>query len=207
MIINSLLEKKKEILQKYLPDEALNGVLDLTNEYPCHLKIVSKRKTKHGDFKRFSDGKVQITINNDLNQYRFLLTLIHEYAHLVTFQKYKKVKPHGKEWKENFKMLMLPFLHPGVFPADILHALAKYLINPKASSDGDIKLSLAFRNHDRLSDKRLIFEIPDNSRFSYRNRTFVKGRKRRTRYECVEILTHKKYIFHPHAEVDLLNLE
>jgi len=198
------LKAKEEILQKYLPEEAIKKVIDLTNRYPCHLKIVNKRSSKHGDFKRFNDGKVQITINNDLNPYRFLLTLVHEYAHLVTFQEFKKVRPHGVEWKNNFKLLMLPFLSPEIFPDDILKLIANYLINPRASSDGDIKLSLAFRNYDRSTDKSLIFEIPENSRFQYRNKTFIKGNKRRTRFECIEVFTHRKYIFHPHAEVELL---
>ncbi len=183
----------------------MEKVIGLIERYPCRLKIVNKRSTKHGDFKRFSDGKVQITINNDLNPYRFLLTLVHEYAHLVTFQEYKKVRPHGVEWKRNFKYLMLPFLSPEIFPDEILSLLARYLINPKASSDGDINLSLAFRHYDRFTDKTLIFEIPDKSRFQYRNKTFIKGKKRRTRYECAEVLTHRKYIFHPHAEVELIN--
>jgi len=199
------LETKKEILQKYLPEEAMDKVVELIERYPCHLKIVQKRSTKHGDFKRFSDGKIQITINNDLNPYRFLLTLVHEYAHLVTFQEHKRVKPHGLEWKSNFKLLMLPFLSPDVFPEEILKLLARYLMNPRASSDADMNLSLAFRNYDRVTDKTLIFEIPDRSRFQYRNKTFIKGKKRRTRYECVEVFTHRKYIFHPHAEVELIN--
>lgn len=179
-------------------------VVEVIDRYPCHLKIVNKRRSKHGDFKRYFDGKVQITINNDLNPYRFLLTLMHEFAHLVTFQEHKSVKPHGREWKKIFKLLMLPFLRPDIFPEDILGELAHYLINPKASSDGDVKLSLAFRKYDERNDKKLIFEIPDSSKFEYRNRTFVKGKRRRTRYECIEVLTERKYIFHPHAEVDLI---
>jgi len=198
------LETKREILEKYLPDNAVSMVIDVIDRYPCHLKIVNKRRSKHGDFKRYYDGKIQITINNDLNAYRFLLTLMHEFAHLVTFQEYKKVKPHGLEWKRNFKLLMLPFLRPDIFPEDILSELAQYLINPKASSDGDVKLSLAFRKYDEQNDKKLIFEIPDSSKFQYHNRTFIKGEKRRTRFECLEVLTDRKYIFHPHAEVELI---
>jgi len=198
------LKTRTDILEKYLPKESLPGVTALIARYPCHLRIVGKRRSKHGDFKRFSNGKVQITINNDLNPYRFLLTLIHEFAHLVTFQEYKKVKPHGMHWKNNFKLLMLPFLSPEIFPDDLLSLLAQYLINPKASSDGDINLSLAFRKYDRYSDKTLIFEIPDKSKFQYRNKTFIKGEKRRTRYECIEVLTDRKYIFHPHAEVEII---
>ncbi|MGI9532429.1 SprT-like domain-containing protein [Lutimonas sp.] len=195
---------KKEILERYVPAEALTLVVDMIDRYPCHLKIVNKRATKHGDFRRYTDGKIQITINNDLNPYRFLLTLVHEYAHLVTFEEYKRVKPHGAEWKRNFKMLMLPFLRPEVFPEELLAALASHLINPKASSDRDVNLSLAFRKYDGVHDQTLIFELPDNSKFQYRNRTFIKGKKRRTKFECVELLTDKKYIFHPHAEVELI---
>lgn len=198
------METKKNILKKYLPEAALEQVLQLIEKYPCHLKIVGKRKTKHGDFKRFRDGKLQITINGDLNPYRFLLTLIHEYAHLVTFHENKRVAPHGKEWKMNFKLQMLPFLSPEIFPEELLSLVAQYMINPKASTDSAIKLSAALMKYDLDTDKTLIFEIPDESRFQYKNRVFVKGKKRRTRYECIEVRTHRKYIFHPHAEVVLV---
>lgn len=198
------MKTKREILERYIPAEALTSVVAIVDRYPCHLKIVNKRSTKHGDFRRYANGQVQITINNDLNPYRFLLTLVHEFAHLVTFEEYKNVKPHGIEWKRNFKMLMLPFLRPEVFPEDLLAVLASYLINPMASSDRNVNLSLAFRKYDTINDQTLIFEIPANSKFQYKNRVFVKGRKRRTKYECVELLTDKKYIFHPHAEVELI---
>ena len=50
----------------------------------------------------------------NLNPYRFLMTLVHEVAHLVAFQKYgRAIKPHGKEWKFTFQTLMLPFIRPG----------------------------------------------------------------------------------------------
>ena len=192
---------KEEILSKYLPAEALAGVLELLERYPCFVKITRKRASKHGDFRRYADGRVQISINNDPNRYRFLITLVHEIAHRVTFEESKGARPHGIEWQTAFQRLMLPFLRPEVFPESILSCLASYLKKPKASTDGDVKLSLALREFDPENDLSLVYELPRESLFLYRDRTFVKGEKRRTRYECTELATHKKYVFHPHAEV------
>lgn len=179
-------------------------VLELLKNNPCHLKVVNNRKTKHGDFRKLTNGDSQITINNDLNAYRFLLTLIHEIAHLVTYKKFRKIKPHGKEWKQNFQHLMLPFVNPKIYPEEVLPFLAHYLINPKASTDSHINLSLALKQFDKKTNKSFIFEIPIKSEFVHNNRIFRKGNKRRTRFECIEIKTRKKYLFHQNAEVDLI---
>lgn len=198
------MNERKEILKKYLPENSIELVLDLLDKHPCQVKIVKNRKTKHGDFKNYPNGDVQITINNDLNPYRFLLTLIHEIAHLITFEKFKRVKPHGVEWKRNFQHAMLPFINPDIYPKEILSKLAHYLINPKASTDSDINLSLALKQLDKETDKTFIFELPLASKFKHNKKVFIKGQKRRTRYECVEVFTDKKYLFHANAEVDLL---
>jgi len=78
------------------------------------------------------------------------------------------------------------------------------LINPKASTDSDINLSLALKQFDKETDKTFIFELPLASKFQHNKKVFIKGQKRRTRYECVEVFTDKKYLFHANAEVDLL---
>ena len=194
----------QETLERYLPENSHHLIMQLLDQNPCRVKIVNNRKSKHGDFRKLNNGEFQITINNDLNSYRFLLTLVHEISHLVTYKKYKSIKPHGKEWKRNFQHLMLPLVNPTIYPKDILPFLAKYLINPKASTDADVNLSLALKQYDPWSNKSFIFEIPPDCHFEHNNRIFIRGVKRRTRYECMELKTNKRYLFHQNAEVVLL---
>lgn len=173
----------------------------LLENNPCNFKIVGKRKTKHGDFKVLRDGSCQVTINADLNPFRFLLTFVHEIAHLITYKNQPNARPHGIEWKRNFQRAMLPFLTPEIYPNEILPILANYLKNPKASTDADVKLSFALKEKNKEKLGNYVFELPQNAKFMYNNRIFLKGDKRRTRYECIDILNQRKYLFHQNALV------
>jgi hypothetical protein len=99
---------------------------------------------------------------------------------------------------------MLPFFNPKIIPHDLMPILANYMKNPRASTDADIKLSLALKQYDKNNGKYIVLDLPINSEFVHNNRVFVKGKKRRTRHECTEIRSGKKYLFHQNAEVDLV---
>jgi len=194
----------QQTLSKYIPAQAVAPVFELIKSFGVHLMVVNERVTRHGDYRRMPDGTHQITVNATLNSYRFLITLIHEIAHLVAFKKYgRAIKPHGKEWKHTFQQLMLPFIRPEIFPSKLLPLIAKHFKNPKASSDTDALLSIALKQFDPENNKYYIFEIPAGDNFRiYNGKIFKKGNKRVKRYECIEQATGKVYLFQPNAEVE-----
>jgi hypothetical protein len=196
-----------ETLAKYIPEHAVKPVFELIVANQVHLKIVNERQTRHGDYRRGHTGKHEITVNASLNKYRFLMTLIHEIAHLVAFEKFgRNIKPHGDEWKFTFQRLMVPFIRPEIFPGHLLPLLARHFKNPSASSDTDTTLSLALKQYDKENDKNYVFEIPYGSVFRIKNgKIFKKIAVRTKRFECLEISSGKLYLFNPNAEVELIN--
>lgn len=196
----------QDIILNHIPKHAHEQVLQLLEEDGLSVLVKKERKTRHGDYRRLPNGKHQITINSNLNRYRFLITLIHEIAHYDAYKRYGKfIKPHGLEWKHCFQHLMLPFLNPDVFPLRLLPLLARHFKNPKASSDTDIALAYALKEYDPPNDKTYVFEVPTGSTFKlYNGRVFKKGTKRTKRYECVEVKSGKVYLFNPNAEVEVI---
>lgn len=196
-----------DVLLKYLPEHAVPMCFELIRTNHVHLKIVNERLTRHGDYRKDAQGYHLITVNSGQNKYRFLITLIHEIAHLVAFEKYGRyIKPHGDEWKLTFQRLMVPFIRPEIFPQQLLPLIARHFRNPKASSDTDATLALALKQFDPENDKNYVFEIPYGSTFRIHNgKIFKKVALRTKRIECLEIATGKIYLFNPNAEVELLH--
>ena len=196
-----------EVLLKYLPEHAVESVFELIKTNSVHLKIVNERVTRHGDYRRHPSGKHQITVNANLNKYRFLITLVHEIAHLAAFEKYgRNIKPHGNEWKITFQRLMVPFIRPEIFPNSILPLIANHFRNPTASSDTDARLAFALKQFDeRKPDIHFIHEVPSGSFFRIKNgKVFQKKGLRVKRYECLEVKTGKLYLFNANAEVEII---
>ena len=196
----------KDTIEHYIPDHSVSYIQELLTNDNLKIWIKSERKTRHGDYRRLSNGMHQITINSNLNPYRFLITLLHEIAHFQVYNAFgTTIRPHGKEWKRQFQHLMLPMINPDVFPSDILPLIANHFKNPRASSDTDIELAYVLKQYDPSNDKTFVFEVPIGSLFKlYNGRVFRKGKKRIKRHEAIELNSGKLYLFNPNAEVEVI---
>tara|TARA_B100000963_G_scaffold321383_1_gene304645 strand:- start:4655 stop:5245 length:591 start_codon:yes stop_codon:yes gene_type:complete len=186
-----------------IPEKSKKKVLKLLESEPITIRVTKKRTSKHGDFRKKANGELSITINQSLNPYRFLITLLHEIAHYRVYKNYLNVmKPHGLEWKSTFKKILIPFLNDQIFPDQICRCLEQYIKNPKASTDRDLNLFLALRKYDIKKKGLLIFEIKMGQFFKLKDgRKFVKLNKRRKLYECKSLNSNMIYLFSPQIEV------
>ncbi|MDP6909061.1 MAG: SprT-like domain-containing protein [Flavobacteriales bacterium] len=174
-------------------------------KYRCHLTITRDRRTKSGDY-RHPSGKNghRISVNGSLNPYAFLITFIHELAHLVNWERQgNRVNPHGKEWKSTFKEVMQPFLKETIFPPDILPILVEHMKNPKSATFRDLDLMRSLRKHDEESEYILLEDVVEGDEFSLGKRRFRKGEKLRKRYRCKEVGSGRIYMVSAIAEVML----
>ena len=172
-----------------LPEPIADRLRDLIVNLEIKLVMCNSRKTKLGDW-MFSKGSHSIHINNDLSPEQFFLTLIHEIAHVTTWNKYMRtVKPHGKEWKQEFRNHMLPLL-VGHFSPEVEETLFKHMKNPSACSGRDIDMVRAID-----PEHTLLEDVPLGITFKMSNGILLeKIKKRRTSWLCKEPLSGKEWV-------------
>jgi hypothetical protein len=115
----------------------------------------------------------------------------------------KRVNPHGVEWKNTYKLLMLPFLNNKIFPNDILSKLATHIKNPSASTDSDTNLVVALNKYDYFNDNKIFLnDLSEDCLFEYdQGKVFLVKRKLRKRYICKELSSGREYLFSPVARI------
>jgi SprT protein len=192
-------------LSKYLPDGAYEVVEPYLEHYEPRIKITRGRHSKTGDYRPPIISKYhRISINHNLGKYTFLLTLIHELAHLVVWERYgRKVQPHGKEWKAELCHLLDVFIPLNIFPEGITVVLKEKKHKMPASFSADPLLVKALQRSEGVAHQTYVEDLPENALFSFRNgRRFKKLNKMRTRYRCLCLDNKKYYLFSPHAPVE-----
>jgi len=198
-------EAPLEYLQKFIPKVSASKVLEYLRQYKVHLTITRERRTVLGDYRHATQYKThRISVNGNLNAYSFLITLIHELAHLITFIKFgRRVQSHGKEWKTVYAMMLKDFMSLPVFPDDIINSLQTSLYNLPATSCADEDLKRVLKKYDENKNGMVMIEQLHEGKLFEINpgRVFKKGKKLRKRYECTEINTGKIYLFSPVYEV------
>lgn len=190
------LKKIEEILATHVPQQAVHYCCRLWQEMPFSFKLRNARHSKVGDFTCRTGHTPQITVNRDLHPYLFLMTYVHEVAHLRVHHRHgHRAEAHGEEWKQLFTLLMAPLLTEEIFPQPLLSGLQKHMISPKASSFSDSELMQLFRSVDqRSAEAVLLSNIPEGSVFHLQGRWFKKGKLRRTRVLCREVKTRRQYL-------------
>lgn len=195
-------------LQNFLPPGTYSAVLEYLQFYKVHLTVAAERKSILGDYRhRTHVTNHRISVNGNLNKYSFLVTLLHELGHLLTFEQFgNKVMAHGREWKMIYGKLLEQFIRDKIFPPDIERELLSSLKNPAATSCAEDGLIRVLRKYDDAkSNIRLVEEIPGDGNFRCSDgRIFRRGEKIRKRFKCVEVKTGRVYLFSPVYEVELV---
>ncbi len=186
----------------HFPQTVAEYCFQLWHEHQFTFIVSRSRHSKYGDY-RFQPKKGhQITVNHNLNPYAFLVTYLHEVAHLVTYLEFKnKVQPHGKEWKNHFKDLFDPILDQELLPIELIQVLQTYLKNPAASSASYAPLVEILKTYDPINPLVLLKDLPENSRFQIKNLQLIKQKLNRTRYFCIDPNSGKRYLVSKNANV------
>jgi len=190
-----------QILEKYIPSEASAIVSRLLDPHELELRIVRNRTTKYGDFNPSVRKKKMplITINNNLNPYSFLITLLHEFAHYLVWKDgHLYAKPHCRTWKNHFRQLMETMMNKEVFPESMLPLLKGHMQDPCATSCTDVNLFKELSNFDSDRPGVYIEDLPDGMVFhTDDDQLYRKEKKIRKRILCTRLKNNKKYLFSP----------
>jgi len=182
-------ESPLKALEQFLPEGSFEDVAWYLKEYKVHLTITKERKSILGNYRNKGFFKNhRISINGNLNKFSFLITLLHELAHLTAFEKYgHRISPHGSEWKAEYRKILMQFIPKKIFPPDIEVLLMQALNNPGASTCAEPHLTRGLKKYDIKKENHfLVEELPAGAIFKIRGGgIFRKGERVRKRFKCI----------------------
>jgi len=194
-----------------LPEAAAGYVGELLARHPVDLRVVPRRSTKLGDHRPPTPATPwhRITVNEDLNRYAFLVTLLHELAHLTTHVEHRsrrRLRPHGREWQGHFARIIEPVVTAKLVPGDLITALRTVVARPRAATCSDRRLLLALSCYDPVdTGLTRVEQLESGDLFQLETgRRFIRGARLRSRYRCIEAATGVEYRVHGLARVTLV---
>ena len=200
-------EQYRRILHNHLPAQAVDYVYNYLNQHKVHFHITRERRTKYGDY-RWPQPKHdfhEISVNGDLNPYLFLWVFLHEAAHLETHLKHSHVLPHGQEWQEQYRRLLVA--HTSLFPTEaqplLAHLTRRIPLSRKLMRQ--VEETLHHHDPDYTAEKHTTLDdLPAGSRFRLKTKPemlFENLQRRRTRWLCRDLDTGRQYTIAARSEV------
>jgi elongation factor P--beta-lysine ligase len=197
-------------LARFIPESALDEVVVLLQKYPIHLGLMAPRSRVFGDYRAPQTIRDyhKITVNGDLNKYAFLITFLHEYAHLLVFVNHgAEAQAHGSEWKTYFRRLLHQFIQQNIFPEDIRMALQQYMAKISASTASNPQLMRVLERYNMRKppeNETTVEQLPPRAHFKYNGELFERGERLRKNFTCTRLSDGAKFRFSPVAKVEKL---
>ena len=199
-------DETRSILLKYLPEPSIDKVIHTLTEHKVQLKITRQRIGKLGDY-RFDKLRNchRISMNYNLEPYHFLITLLHEFAHMLVQERYsRRPKPHGPEWNQAFCEIAAPYLSDGVFPDSLAQAFARHLRKGVASTSSDPVLAAALAAAGGTMAPLTLASLNPGTQFRFRGKVFKKMERKRTRYLCFCLSDTRVYLISQWAPIEAI---
>jgi hypothetical protein len=193
---------------KLLPAPSIVFVHALLRGSECEVYITEPKKARLGCFARTRNRLPHIELNEDLTPYFMLIVFLHEWAHYLTWKEYgNRVSPHGKEWKMNFKKLLVKLAASNRIPSILKQAIEAEANNLKGNIYSNHILLNAIKIADKHEPQLLLHDLPFNSHFKVvdREETFRKKEKIRVRYKCYNLANKRWYTIYASTPVEKVN--
>lgn len=198
----------KEILSRYLPQQAVDRIYDFVAAHGVQLCITRDRRSKLGDYRWPQRGCAnhRITVNGGLNPYFFLCVMLHEMAHLDVYELYGRgVQPHGHEWQQCYSSRLMEYVD--CFPQELAKQLKRYTASIPLKRKLQQQLEQMLLRYDPGYDESshiTLNDLASGSLFalnSHPDQVFKSIEKQRTRWRCEEVSTGRCYLVRGTAEV------
>ena len=206
-----------DVFRSFIPDQSIDYILHWFLENKVRLRISLSRSSKTGDYRPSHQNlPPRISVNNNLNPFDFLITLVHEMAHHAVWRTFAmtnheasprmhrrfRPKPHGQEWQYQFHQLMIPLMNTSVFPPDVLYMVEKYFTDLCVSRRYGMNLTRVLKKYDKPDGKEFVENIPFDAVFRLPDgRLFRRKEKVRKRFRCICMNNNRIYLFSPLAQV------